>query len=217
MSPSHDETARTVYDRSAAQYAAAVGTTVSRDFEARVDLAQLTVFADECRALPPGRALDAGCGSGRIARFLADRGVDVLGTDIAPGMIDVARRAHPDIPFEVAPLTALPIDDRKAVGVAYWYSIIATPATALDEVWQELRRSLTDGGVALVAFQCGGGEAVERPDAYGTGTALTLYRHSIDAVTTGLERAGLQITAVTQRAPRFEHETTPQAFVHACA
>lgn len=37
------------------------------------------------------RALDVGCGDGVIARALASRGAEVLGIDISPRMIDLAR------------------------------------------------------------------------------------------------------------------------------
>ncbi|MEM8619125.1 MAG: class I SAM-dependent methyltransferase [Actinomycetota bacterium] len=211
----HEQTARTVYSRSAVDYASAVGTVVSAAFETATDVAQLDAFAAECPE--GGLVVDAGCGSGRVARLLADRTLEVLGTDIAPGMIDVARHAHPDLRFEVAPLTQLPIRAQHAAGVVFWYSIIATPPAALDVVWVELRRVLVDGGRALVGFQSGDGEAVYRPDAYGTDTTLTLYRHSIDVITAGLDGAGLEVTTVASRAPRFEHETTRQAFVHARA
>lgn len=39
-----------------------------------------------------GRALDVGCGAGRVCLHLQDRGLDVVGIDISPGAIDVCRR-----------------------------------------------------------------------------------------------------------------------------
>src|SRR5262245_19051495 len=41
---------------------------------------------------PPARVLDLGCGTGWTSAFLARRGYDVLGVDIAPEMIRLARR-----------------------------------------------------------------------------------------------------------------------------
>lgn len=41
--------------------------------------------------IAPGRALDIGCGTGTNARWLAARGFDVVGVDVAPLAIDKAR------------------------------------------------------------------------------------------------------------------------------
>ena len=43
---------------------------------------------------PPARILDMGCGSGWTSAFLAQRGFDVLGVDIAPDMIRVAEESR---------------------------------------------------------------------------------------------------------------------------
>jgi SAM-dependent methyltransferase len=60
-------------------------------------------------AHPPvsGRALDVGCGTGTHARFLASRGFDVLGIDVAPRAIELANeKAHPGVRFAVVDFLA---------------------------------------------------------------------------------------------------------------
>jgi SAM-dependent methyltransferase len=42
-------------------------------------------------ALPPGRALDLGCGTGTNVRFLAEHGWEATGVDAEPRAIDLAR------------------------------------------------------------------------------------------------------------------------------
>ena len=42
------------------------------------------------RGLPPGRALDVGCGTGSNSLWLAEQGFEVLGVDISPRAIDLA-------------------------------------------------------------------------------------------------------------------------------
>jgi SAM-dependent methyltransferase len=46
----------------------------------------------EAVGLVRGRVLDVGCGAGRHALYLQEKGFDVLGIDISPGAIDVCRR-----------------------------------------------------------------------------------------------------------------------------
>lgn len=48
-----------------------------------------------------GLVVDFGCGSGIWARALVDAGYDVLGVDLSPAMIDLARRHVPAAEFRV--------------------------------------------------------------------------------------------------------------------
>jgi SAM-dependent methyltransferase len=57
-------------------------------------------LVDDLLALAPGNVLDIGCGTGKFARQLAERGVDVLGIEPDPRMAEVAR-GH-GLPVEVA-------------------------------------------------------------------------------------------------------------------
>jgi SAM-dependent methyltransferase len=61
---------------------------------------------------PPGRAtLDLGCGEGRFARALAADGHRMTGVDVAPELVQLARRADPGGAYEVADAEALPFAD----------------------------------------------------------------------------------------------------------
>jgi ubiquinone/menaquinone biosynthesis C-methylase UbiE len=210
--PDHVSTARAVYDATAERYAQLVGTELSVAFEGPVDRAFLAAFV-EFVGVTAGPVADVGCGPGRVAAFLAARGLDVVGVDMSQAMLAVARDAHPDIRFEEGRLTALPFPDGSLGGAVCWYSIIHTPPAHLDEVFAELERVLTGDGHLLLAFQAGDGECVHRADAYGSGIPLTSYRHSPDEVVRSLIAAGLQVHARAVREPELDHESTQQAFI----
>ena len=53
------------------------------------------------RGLTDGLVVDLGCGSGLWAEELCQAGYDVLGVDISPAMIEIARRRAPRARFEV--------------------------------------------------------------------------------------------------------------------
>lgn len=67
------------------------------------------VDAFESGLLKPGeRCLDVGCGLGYSAAWLAERGMQVVGTDVSPTAIQKARQLHGAIPqllFEQADVT----------------------------------------------------------------------------------------------------------------
>ena len=56
----------------------------------------------ERKALKPQNAMDLACGTGILCRILQDQSIAAAGMDFSSGMIDIARQANPDIPFEVA-------------------------------------------------------------------------------------------------------------------
>ena len=202
-----------VYDASADAYVRFVGVELSAATESSVDLALLQAFVELANTAPHARFADIGCGPGRVAAFLADLRVNVVGFDVSTAMLNVARNAHPAITFEHGQLAAMPVADGSLHGAVCWYSIIYTPPERLNEVFVELTRILVPGGYLLLAFQAGQSEGVYRADAHGTGLPLTSYLHDPDIVTRALSESGLQIHTRVVRDPEFAHENSPQAFV----
>ena len=208
----HIAAARAVYDKSASRYVQFVGTEISSATEGPIDRSLLVAFIELIKGQSVGRVADVGCGPGRVAAFLAERGVDVVGVDVSQAMLAVARTAHPHIEFQEGRLDALPIETGVLAGAVCWYSIIYTPLDRLAEAFGELTRVLVPGGSLLLAFQAEG-EPVHRADAQSTRLPLTSYRHGVQQVAGCLEDIGFKIYATVLRAPELEGETTSQGFV----
>src|SRR5688500_11495048 len=85
---------RESYDRVAEAYA---GRFFGELEHKPLDRMLLDHFAAELRGRGP--VADIGCGPGQVARYLHDRGAESLGVDVSPGMVAVARRLSPAIPF----------------------------------------------------------------------------------------------------------------------
>lgn len=189
---------QTAYDLVADDYARLLPDTRA---ETDLDLAVLDVFVERVR--DEGELLDAGCGAGRIARHLTDRGCRVRGVDLSPRLVAAGRRIHPDLDLSVASLAELPFEDDRFAGVMAWYSTIHTPDDELPGVLVELVRVLRPGGHLLVAFQAGEG-VVDLARSYGRhGPAVVLerYRRTADAMAHLLDRAGCQEVVRMVRAP----------------
>ncbi|MGS0685327.1 class I SAM-dependent DNA methyltransferase [Nakamurella sp. GG22] len=197
---------RTVYDTVAENYAEVVQ--VSR-FEAPLDLAVLDDFAR--RTAARGRVLDAGCGPGRMTRYLGDLGVDAVGIDLAPGMIRVARQRHPDLQFSVGSIDALDVPNDSLAGVLAWYSVIHTSPMHLPGVMGEFIRVLEPGGWLLLAQQSGQG-ARQIAHAYGHDVDLTAYLYTADDIAEAIEAAGGVVHTRLTRGPE-DIERHAQSFV----
>lgn len=153
---------REAYDSIAAGYAEETRGLLDRLVHVR---AGVVLFADLVRAIGGGPVADVGCGPGHTTGLLRELGVDSFGVDLAPEMIEIARREHPDARFEVGSMTDLEIDDESLAGVIAWWSLIHIPDEAVPGVLAEFRRVLKPGGVLAVGFHVGDGrEARIRDD-----------------------------------------------------
>jgi SAM-dependent methyltransferase len=99
-------------------------------------------------ALPPGVALDAACGTGRHAAYLAEHGFRVIGVDSSPDMLEHARTKVPGGEFHVGDLTDLPLPD-DAVDLVVC-SLALTHLPDLKPAFAELARVLRPGGHLVI-------------------------------------------------------------------
>lgn len=135
------------YDRSAERYFDHVGAELEH---ASLDRAGLQLFAELVG--PGAETIDAGCGPGHIAAFLASHGLNVSGIDISPALIEIARTSFPDIDFRVGELAHLPVNDSSVQAVVSRHSVIHTKPDRLDEVFAEFGRVLTADGRLFLSF-----------------------------------------------------------------
>jgi SAM-dependent methyltransferase len=127
--------------------------------------------ADLIEHFQPGSVLDAGCGTGRVARELARRGYDAAGVDIDPDMLAVAREKAPAMPGHTADLAT--VDLHRAfdlVVMAGNVMIFLAPGTEAAVV-ANMARHLTPGGRLIAGFQLQPGRL----------TPATYDRHAQDA------------------------------------
>ncbi len=89
-----------------------------------------------------GRALDVAAGRGRIARWLAERGLDVTAVDVSE--VGLARIAHPRVRTVV-----LDLDEAPALPGAP-YDVITMFAFRAPELGPRLRDALAPGGWLVV-------------------------------------------------------------------
>ncbi len=131
------------FDRIAARYDAL-------GFLTRAALA----LAETVRVPTGGRVLDVATGTGTVALALASQAAEVVGTDIAPAMLQQARARAvgcPNVQFVSAEATALPFADQSFDAVVCGAGLFFVPD--MPAALREWRRVLRPGGeVVFSAF-----------------------------------------------------------------
>jgi SAM-dependent methyltransferase len=154
----------------------------------------------------PGVIADVGCGPGHITRFLAARHAEVMGIDLSPGMIAVARQRAPDLAYAVGSMLRLPVADAAWSAAIALYSIIHFTAAERAIACQEFARALRPGGWLLVAFhidspEFAAGQTNHITTWFGERVELDGFFLEPDHVTTDLEAAGFTVMSTTIRRP----------------
>jgi SAM-dependent methyltransferase len=194
---------RTSYDTVAVSYADMLREALAGEpFQRGI----LALFAELVRARGDGPVADIGCGPGRITGYLHGVGLDAFGVDLSPAMIDVARRDHPGLRFEVGSMTGLELTDSCLTGLLAWFSLIHVPDDEVPAVLAEFFRVLQPGGVLLVGFHAGEGSALKTQGYGGHPMNVYVHRRSPARVAAWLNAAGFTVEAemVHRPAPDVE-------------
>ncbi|HEV2953934.1 MAG TPA: methyltransferase domain-containing protein [Candidatus Dormibacteraeota bacterium] len=137
------------------------------DYDRRYEIAEATGQdvhgeADFVLRFGPRTVLDAGCGTGRVARELARRGVAVVGVDLDARMLEPARRKAPDLEWIEGDLAGLDLRDPEGrrrrfdlILLAGNVMIFLDPGSELT-VLRSLTQHLNPGGRLVAGFSLGG-------------------------------------------------------------
>ena len=170
-----------------------------------------------------GRALEVGCGEGRVARELKALGYRVTVTDVVAEMVEAARQASSADDYAVAGVDDLPFDD-GSFDLVMAYNVLMD----VDDVpaaIREIRRVMKPGGTLFISlvhpFRDRGrfaGEAADAPfvldgsyfgrerfDGEEERDGLTMHfagwSQPLEDYVSVLEGAGLAITALREPIP----------------
>lgn len=170
-----------------------------------------------------GKALDLGCGEGRIARELKALGYQVTAADAVAGLVEAARQADSADEYAVADARNLPFGDGSFDLVAAYNVLMDVddvPATV-----REIRRILRPGGQLIISlvhpFRDRGSFTGPEPDAPfvltdtyfgrqrfegveerdGLRMHFAGWSQPLEAYAAALEQAGMAITSLREPIP----------------
>jgi len=151
------------YGRAAQDYLRVLDPTLSSVHRRIVELARVGAGT---------RLLDLATGTGAVARVAAANGATVTGVDVAPAMVELARRNSPsELQFQVADAAALPFESHTFDAITCGFGLSHMPH--VNEVLAEVRRVLNPGGVFVESSWGAEGES----PAFSA-VLLALKRHS---------------------------------------
>lgn len=126
------------------------------------------------RALGPRTVLDAGCGTGRVAIELARHGIEVVGVDADPSMLQVAAERGPGIEWVEADLRGFDLDRQFDVVVMAGNVPLFTERGTEDALVAGVARHVRSGGALLAGFSLGRGYELAAYDAAASSAGLAL-------------------------------------------
>lgn len=194
---------QTSYDRVADEYVRRI----SDELEHKpLDRDLLDLFAEWMQAL--GTACDLGCGPGHVARYLHERGVEVIGVDLSTQMVEHARRSKPAIEFRRGDMRSLDVVDEAWGGIAAFYSVIHIPRAEVTATLSEMRRVLRPGGLLLLAFHIGDG-LLHLDEWLGQKVSVDFVLFRPEEMAGYLLSAGFEVEEIVEREPypEVEHQS----------
>lgn len=200
---------RRTYDAVAEDYAVAFADELDR---LPLDRSVLDELASRAR----GVVLDIGCGPGQVGAYLADLGARVVGCDLSPGMLSVARRRYPHFPLVASDVCNLALATASVAAAVAFYSLHHLPRSDLPVALGELRRVIEVGGSFVACTHLGDGDLHlsellgHRVDA---GAALYGAGEFVGAI----EAAGFAIDKTRERGPAPGEAATTRVYVTARA
>lgn len=135
-------------------------------------------FLDAMLSRLPGQAaiLDLGCGPGiPYDQYLAGKGCALTGVDFCRRHLDLARQNVPGGTFVEGDFTALDFRTGSFDAVVSFYAVFHVPRAEHRRLFEDIRRLLKDGGLALFTLGARDSAYGEEEDWLGAPMAWSMY------------------------------------------
>lgn len=139
--------------------------------------------------------LEIGCGPGNITKYLLSKRPDfsILGTDIAPTMIQLAKNNNPSARFEVMDARQISTLNTRYDGIICGFCLPYLSPPDVLKLIQDCNNLLNANGILYISFVEG------EPDKSGfqtgsSGDRVFLYYYSLIQLTSQLNECHLEVT-----------------------
>ncbi len=129
---------------------------------------------------PNAKLLEIGCGPGNITKYLLDKrgDFDILGIDIAPNMIELAKKNNPTVNFAVMDTREINTITTKFDGIIAGFCLPYLSQTECQDLIVHSHELLNNNGIIYLSFV----EGRESESGFKVGNAgrVYFYYHNLD-------------------------------------
>lgn len=100
--------------------------------------------------------LDAGCGNGKpVAKFLSEKGYNVIGVDISKKLIKEAQKNAPKAKFKIMSIYNLKFPLKRFDAIVSFFAILHLEKSKIISVFKSFHKILSDSGYLLFSVNKG--------------------------------------------------------------
>lgn len=145
-----------------------------------------------CNAVskPHATLLEIGCGPGNIAKYLLSKrpDFDILGIDIAPNMVELAKKNNPTANFAVMDSRQISTLHKKYDAIVCGFALPYLSPTESQQLMLDAYDLLYEGGLLYLSFVAG--DPTQSDFKVGSGGRVFFYFHDLNELKKQLSDAG---------------------------
>lgn len=153
-------------------------------------------------AIPVEKAqiLEIGCGPGNISRYLLSKNADlnIIGIDIAPNMVELAKQNNPEAQFEVLDSRNIRTLNQTFQGIIVGFCVPYLSHYDVAQLIEDSAALLSDRGILYLSFVEGDYEKSGFISG-SSGDRTYFYYHNLDFLKGKLESNGFHLSRVDQK------------------
>lgn len=156
-----------------------------------------------CNALQKENAeiLELGCGPGNITNYLLSKQpyFKILGTDLAPRMLELARINNPSASFELMDCRAILKPAKKFDGLVFGFCFPYISKEDALQIISDAPKALNDNGILYIStMEDDYAKSDYKLPSSGVGPAAYIYYHQADYLQDALLKNGFEILELTR-------------------
>jgi len=156
-------------------------------------------FCEAIEKINP-KILEIGCGPGNITKYVLSKrpDFDLEGIDIAPNMIELAKKNNPNATFRV--MDSRDIDQLKTKydGIICGFCIPYLSKSDCSKLIKDTKNLLSEKGVLYLSFIEGDYEKSGYQSG-SSGDKVYFYYHTLEKIQTDLSKNGFEITTISHK------------------